>query len=167
MATSGRSRGSKAARQAIDRPFAPEILRQAKALAQRYQIVLELEDDWWYGHGLELPGAGGDGKTPQEAVSDTREALTAVVAYLLEKGQRPPAPAAEGRRGEQVNIRLTAEERALLESRSRAAGFRGLSDFVRAAVLAESADRTILPARRPRKRHEGRKPSGKVIAKRS
>ena len=95
------------------------------------------EDDEWYGHGLELPGARGDGKTPQAAVADTREALVTMVAYMIEEGQTIPKPAVEGNRTVQINIRVTAEEKAVLESRSRARGFRGLSDFVRTAALAE------------------------------
>ena len=116
--------------------------------------MLEREDDWWYGHGLEQPGAGGDGATPEAAVADTREALVAVTATMIEKGQRPPAPAKEGRRTEQVNIRLTAEERLHLEGRSQAQGFRGLSDYVRAAALAESpvTTATTATATRPRRR---------------
>lgn len=126
------------------RPFDPAILAKARVIADRYRIVLEREDGWWYGHGLELPGAGGDGATAEAAVADTREALVTVAAYMLEKGERPPAPAGEGRRTEQVNIRLTAEERWRLESRSQGQGFRGLSDYVRAAALAEP--QTVAPA---------------------
>ena len=48
-----------------------------------------------------------------------------------------PAPARTGERTEQINVRLTASEKALLESRSRAGGFKGISDYVRAAALAE------------------------------
>jgi len=151
---SGKSKNSK--RQELDpaRPFDPEILSRARAIADRYQIVLEREDDWWYGHGLEQPGAGGDGATPEAAVADTREALVAVTAYMIEKGQRPPAPAKEGRRTEQVNIRLTAEERLHLEGRSQAQGFRGLSDYVRATALAESPApaATTATATKPRRR---------------
>jgi predicted RNase H-like HicB family nuclease len=155
MATSGKSKSSNRGK-TLDpaRPFDPAILARAKAIAERYQIVLEREDDWWYGHGLELPGAGGDGGTPEAAVSDTREAMVAVTAYMLEKGERPPAPANEGRRTEQVNIRLTAEERLHLEGRSQAQGFRGLSDYVRAVALAEpTATTTVVtrPRRRARK----------------
>jgi len=71
------------------------------------------------------------------AVADTREALVTAVAYLLEKDQAPPAPAREGNRSVQANVRLTPEEKAILESRAKAKGFRGLSDYIRAAVLAE------------------------------
>jgi hypothetical protein len=56
-------------------------------------------------------------------------------AWMLEKGQTPPAPAREGHRSMQVNVRLTPEEKAVLESKAKAKGFRGLSDFIRASVL--------------------------------
>ena len=96
---------------APDRPFDKAILARAKQIAGQYKIVLEFEDGEWYGHGLELPGAGGDGKTVQAAVADTREAMVAVVAYMLEEGQSPPPPAREGSRSVQINIRVTPEER--------------------------------------------------------
>jgi uncharacterized protein (DUF1778 family) len=38
-------------------------------------------------------------------------------------------------RTQQVNVRLTAEEKALLESRAHSRGFTGLSDFIRAVVI--------------------------------
>lgn len=132
---SAKSRSSDA--KAIDRPFDKSVLAKARRLAEQYQIVLKYEDGEWYGHGLELPGARGDGKTPAGAVSDTREALVTMVAYMMEAGQAIPAPASEGNRTVQINIRVTQEEKALLETKSRAKGFRGLSDFVRTAALAE------------------------------
>jgi len=117
------------------RPFESGVLAKARTVAQQYQIVLKYEDGEWFGHGLELPGARGDGKTPSDAVADTREALVTMVAYMLEQGQPVPAPAREGHRSVQINIRVTPEEKTVLESQSRARGFRGLSDFIRTAVL--------------------------------
>jgi uncharacterized protein (DUF1778 family) len=35
----------------------------------------------------------------------------------------------------QVNVRVTAEEKALLEATARRKGYSGLSDFIRAAAL--------------------------------
>ena len=55
---------------------------------------------------------------------------------MIEAGETPPAPARQGVRGEQVNVRLAREEKALLESSARQKGFRGLSDFMRAGALA-------------------------------
>jgi uncharacterized protein (DUF1778 family) len=61
---------------------------------------------------------------------------------MLERGQAPPAAA--GRRTEQVNIRLTPEEKLTLEEESERKGFRGLSDFVRAAALASASGASSL-----------------------
>lgn len=119
----------------LDRPFAAGLLKQAKAAAARYQIILQFEDGAWYGRGLEMPQVFGDGATPEACIKNTREALTAAVAYLMESGQRVPAPAESGRRDEQVNIRLTTEEKLRLETSAKNRGFSGLSDFIRAVAV--------------------------------
>ena len=71
---------------------------------------------------------------------ENREILTTAVAYMLEVGEVPPAAASENKRTEQINIRLTVEEKLLLEERARSKGFRGISDFVRSASLAGLRD---------------------------
>jgi predicted RNase H-like HicB family nuclease len=141
MPTSARSKGSskkKVDEKAIDRPFAPGILRRAKTIAAGYQIIIHQEDGLYFGRGLELTGAMEDGRTPDECVRKTRDVLTTAVAYLLENGETPPAPASENKRTEQVNVRLTAEEKLLLEEAARSKGYRGVSDFVRSASLASA-----------------------------
>ena len=82
-----------------------------------------------------MPTVFGDGATVEACVEDTREALIGGVAYLLEQDKRPPIPATTGRRTEQVNVRLTAEEKLLLEASAKRKGFSGLSDFIRAAAV--------------------------------
>jgi predicted RNase H-like HicB family nuclease len=131
---SGKSKQSSKAK-SVDRPFASEILSKARQLVEQYQVILRFEDSDWYGRGLELSHVFGDGKTPEDCVNSTREALIGAVAYMLEQDQRPPTPAREGTRTEQVNVRLTAEEKVILETTARRKGFQGLSDFVRAAAL--------------------------------
>jgi predicted RNase H-like HicB family nuclease len=118
-----------------DRPFAPPILRKAREIADSYQIILHVKDGEYYGRGLELPHVMNDGKTPDECVEKTRDILTTAVAHMLEKGQTPPSPASANQRSEQVNIRLTQEEKLLLEEAARGKGFRGVSDFVRSVSL--------------------------------
>jgi len=61
--------------------------------------------------------------------------MGSALSPILEQGRRPPEPAREGNRSVRINIRVTPEEKAVLESRSRSKGFRGLSDFIRASVL--------------------------------
>lgn len=134
MSISGKSRKGSASK-AIDRPFDAGILRKAKELAARYQVILQQEDGAFLGRGLELPMAMGDGKTADACVKNTREAFVTAVAYLLESGKPVPAPASEQQRSVQVNIRLTPTEKEQLESAARRSGFRGVSDYVRSAVL--------------------------------
>lgn len=126
---------SRKSAKAVDRPFDPEVLAKAKRAAAQYQVIVSFEDGQWFGRGLELPNVCGDGKTVSRCVENTREALTGAVAYLLEAGQKPPAPARVGMRTTQVNVRLTAEEKLLLEAASRRKGFSGLSDFIRAVAI--------------------------------
>ncbi len=132
---SARSKRSAKASRKLRRPFAPAVLAKARTLAERYQVVLSCEEGHWYGRGLELSRVFGDGKTAEAAVTDTRQALTAAVATLVEQGQRPPAPAITGRRTEQVNVRLSAEERLLLETVAKRKGYSGMSDFIRAVAV--------------------------------
>jgi len=135
MSTSAKS--SKRSK-AIDRPFDPSILRQAKELSTHYQVVLQLEDGEYFGHCLELPLVMGNGKTADECVKSVREALQVTLAYMLEKGEKPPAPASDQTRSVQVNIRLTASEKNSLEQVAHRKGFRGISDYVRHAALTNN-----------------------------
>jgi len=125
----------KSSKKAIDRPFDPGVLRKARGIANSYQIILHFEDGDYYGRGLEMPHVMNDGKTPDECVEKTRDILTTVIAYMLETGEVPPSPASENKRSEQVNIRVTPEEKLQLEEAARSKGFRGVSDFVRSASL--------------------------------
>jgi len=119
----------------MDRPFAADTIKAARKIVSDYQIIIECEEGHWYGRGLELPHVYGDGETPEHCIASTREALAAAVAYMLEQGQAPPSPAKQGKRTTQVNVRLTAEEKAILEGTARRKGFEGLSDFLRAAAM--------------------------------
>jgi predicted RNase H-like HicB family nuclease len=126
---------AKKRKKAIDRPFEPRIWAQAQRIAAEYQVIVWHEDGRWYGHGLEMPDVYGDGPTVSQCVESTIQGLTAVTAHLLEEGERPPAPAREGMRTEQINVRLSSEEKLIFEAGARRRGFKGLSDFIRAAAL--------------------------------
>ena len=118
-------------------PFGKAILAAAKQFVDAYDIVMRREEGEWVGHALEYPEAIGVGKTVQQCMAETRKSLLAGVASMLEDGDAPPVPARQNVRSEQVNLRLTPEEKAVLESRSRSKGFRGIADYVRAAALVE------------------------------
>jgi predicted RNase H-like HicB family nuclease len=126
---------SRKAGSGLDRPFAAGIAEKARKIVSDYQVIVECEQGHWYGRGLELPHVYGDGPTAAACIDDTRQALSAAVAYLLEQGTAPPTPAKQGKRTTQVNVRLTADEKAILESTARRKGFEGLSDFLRAAAM--------------------------------
>ena len=120
---------------AIDRPFSPQVLKAAKRIAAEYQIIVHSDAGHWYGRSLELPHVFGDGKSVEQCIQDTQEALCGTVACMLEQGEKPPTPAREGTRTQQVNVRLTADEKAVLDTTAKRKGFKGLSDFLRAAAL--------------------------------
>lgn len=122
----------------VERPFGREILTRARQLVDQYQVILSQEEGVWYGHGVELPRTFGDGRTPAACIKATRQALVATVAYMLESGRTPPPPARDQRRTQQVNVRLTAEEQARIESTAKSRGYRGMSDYMRAAALHET-----------------------------
>lgn len=79
--------------------------------------------------------AMGDGPDIASCAKAVLEAAVAGIASMLEAGETPPRPAKEGKRDQQVNIRLTTEERLALESAASRAGFRSVSDYVRSAAL--------------------------------
>jgi hypothetical protein len=85
-----------------------------------------------------MPFVMNDGKTPDECVRATREALTTAVATLLESGEVPPSPASQHKRTEQINVRVTPEEKLVLEEAARSRGFRGIGDYVRSNSLGQT-----------------------------
>jgi predicted RNase H-like HicB family nuclease len=115
------------------------VLRRARQIAEQYSIVIRREDGEYYGQALELPGAMNDGKTPAECLQNTIDIVTTTVATVLEAGEIPPLPTSDERRDEQVNVRLTKLEKLTFEEAARSRGFRGLSDFMRAATMSSVA----------------------------
>ncbi|MBN2456473.1 MAG: type II toxin-antitoxin system HicB family antitoxin [Sedimentisphaerales bacterium] len=119
----------------LNKAFDTKVASKAKKIAEKYEIILTEENGEWYGRGLEIPTVFGDGKTPNECAKNTKEALFATVAHLLEQGKVVPAPANKGNRSEQVNVRLTVEEKAILSASAQARGFHSLADFFRTKAL--------------------------------
>jgi len=112
------------------------VLRKAKKMAVDYRIVLEKNERLGFiGSSVELPTVFADAKTPDKCYRATQEALMVAVATMIECGQRPPQPASAGRRTEQVNVRLTAEEKLLFANAAMNLGFKGISDFIRNTAL--------------------------------
>lgn len=127
----------------IDTPFDPAILGRAKEIASGYRLIIRPSDSLGYvGRALELPLVFAHGGTPEECLKRALFAVETAVATMLERGETPPVTAT--RRTEQINVRLTSEEKLILEEESHRQGFRGLSDFVRATALVQAAGTTLL-----------------------
>ena len=91
------------------------------------------------GWSIEMPGVLANGKTAVECTEATYEALEMAVATLLEMGQRPPNPRSKReKRTAQINVRVSASEKLVLEEAADRRGFEGISDFVRTTALRES-----------------------------
>ena len=71
-----------------------EIDARAEELAGRpYAFALtQGEDDVYTVQVLELPGAISEGDTPEEALTNGRDALAAIIAVMLDRGQEIPDP---------------------------------------------------------------------------
>jgi len=82
-----------------------------------------------------MPYAMSDGPTIAACAANTLEATAASIATLLEDGRRPPAPSRDAVRTQQVNIRLSNDEKLQLEAAAKREGFRSVSDYVRSAAL--------------------------------
>ena len=103
-------------------------------MAERYRIVLEREEEGYLARAVEFPTVFALAGTPNECEAKIREMLTIAVATMLEMGDSPPLPASKRR--VQVNIRLSGDEKLVLEESAQQAGFRGVSEFVRFAALS-------------------------------
>lgn len=129
-------RANPLAKRALDRPFGTALLAKAREIASHYSLLIVPEPGvGFFGRSVEMPLVMADAPTEIECIRETREALTTAVACLLESGERPPTPASKGNRETQVNIRLTSDEKMLIDEAARRAGFRSISDYIRAAAL--------------------------------
>jgi predicted RNase H-like HicB family nuclease len=139
-------------RKPIDRPFAPEVLRDARAAAPKYQLVLHEEQGEGYSATvLELPNVFGFGETVEKCVAETRELLVTMIAFMTERGESIPSPAVENKRSEQVNVRLTAMEKLRLEHEASSGGYRGISDFIRERALRQREEPPRSIKRKPKR----------------
>lgn len=103
-------------------------------------LILEPDADvGYFGRTVEFPTVMADGRTVAACVAEVLEATTLAVATMLERGEQPPAPASEGKRDQQVNLRISASERMRLEQIAHRDGYRSISEYIRDAALKRSA----------------------------
>jgi len=119
----------------IARPFSSVVLAEARKVARRYHVVIEETDGLFLGSGLEMPLVMADGQTPEECLKNTREALVAASAALIECGDALPPPMDQQKRTIHVNLRLTGYEKRIIEAVARRKGYDGVSEFLRVTAL--------------------------------
>ena len=75
--------------EARGRPFNAEIVRQADALAARYEIKVVAGGQGFLGTVTSLPTVFGCGASREAALGNAREHLKWALAYLIESGRTP------------------------------------------------------------------------------
>ena len=113
-----------------------DVLRKAEKAVAGYKVIIEPNQKFGFaGSVVEFPTILGRGKTREECLQDTQEALRVAAATMLHFGGSPPKPAPAQARTEQVNIRVTSTEKDLMTKAGKSLGFRGVGDFVRNTVM--------------------------------
>ena len=74
----------------LNKEFDINIVKKAKNIVEKYNIIITQEDGEYYGNSVEMPTVFGDGKTLDECREYTKEALVVVVSYLIEQEQKVP-----------------------------------------------------------------------------
>ncbi|MDX2148216.1 MAG: DUF1778 domain-containing protein [Planctomycetota bacterium] len=110
-----------------------EMEARAKELVSQYNFEFKLRGDTFIGFTRELPGVTGLGKSFEQCRDATMEAQVATVAALLRKGLA--VPEAGENKSEQLNLRLTREDKDVLQLAAGKGGYRSVSEFVRKAAL--------------------------------
>lgn len=139
------SQSSKAQKNSDSQPrdlrkaISEKTMALARKIAAEYSVLLRPSDEHGFsGTCLEYPMVLVHGSTATQCAKKLREAVAIGVAVMLDAGEAPPLPASGERRNQQVNIRLTSEEKLMLEEAARRRGYRGLSDFMRAAAMSQT-----------------------------
>lgn len=120
----------------IDAPFDPAVLRRARRHASAFgrTTLFDAESGEWVSRCVELPDTIGVGDSARDAMKELTENLAVWFAYLAEQGDPWPDPSSAPR-SEQVNIRLTVQERAEFEAAAKRLGLSSIADLVRLSVL--------------------------------
>ena len=116
----------------------PALDARAKEIASQYRILIDgpSSDGWYTGTAVEMLMVSGLGQTIQACYDRTLRNLTLGVRLMLEEGQKPPRPSQPTQRTEQLNLRVSGEEKLLITEAAREGGFAGASDFIRTTVMS-------------------------------
>jgi predicted RNase H-like HicB family nuclease len=124
----------KAERKRLELPR--RFIERGRRIASAYTVVLEPhEAEGFCGRTLELPNVRAYGRTQQRCIAELYKVQAIAVGSMLAHGQTPPPPAVEGKRDDQVNIKLTRREKAFFTEAARREGFRSVADFLRSLAM--------------------------------
>lgn len=108
------------------------------ALIRSYTVLLEPQEQGGYrARTLELPFVVGFGDNVASSLDELYTSLEFTVTALAREGVEPPVPASRGLRSEQVNVKLTHREKAMITDAAKRSGFRSMSDFLRSLAMRE------------------------------
>lgn len=116
-------------RRGLSRPFTAEIMAAAHKVACNYHVIIEQavgeSPALYIGCAREMPLVVADGPTVARCLKNTREALSAATAALLERGDRVPPPMEPHASAVEVGLRLTGPQMRVLASAARRNARRG------------------------------------------
>ena len=113
----------------------PQLLVRAREIASEYRAVIERDGEGGFvANSLEMPSVYSQGKTAEACFKLLMEALTQAVAMRLQNGKVPPR-SGKLMLTEQLNLRITTEEKVLVEAAASRLGFRGVSEYIRHVLL--------------------------------
>jgi predicted RNase H-like HicB family nuclease len=126
----------------------PDAVSRRRTAASRresighYGVVIGREASEYVARIQEFPGIIVRAATPNQCEVKARAAIAVAIRVLREEGLAVPTPIRERRK--QVNFRLSEDELEAARLAASKSGFKSVSDFARAAILAA----TRAPSRR-------------------
>jgi predicted RNase H-like HicB family nuclease len=69
-------------------------MRRVLQVHNEFTAIIEQDEAWYIAYCLEIPGANGQGRTPDEARESLREAIALILADRREDGLRGVPPEA-------------------------------------------------------------------------
>jgi len=119
--------------------YSDAIFQKAVELARSYHIVVrESATGGFIANCAELPVSIHRDQA-EDALKAARHAAEVGIATILEDGEEPPAPIEFHRRTEQVNVRMSVEDKRLIQKACEAKGISSLSEFFRRSTVNAAA----------------------------
>lgn len=116
----------------------PELVQRARDIVQNYSMFISPHSKKGFrGRSVEFPEILVHAPDRASCLKKLEQVLTQVVLTVLKDGGTVPRPS-DGRMTEQLNFKLTFDQKLLVENLASQRGFSGLSEFIRDLVIRES-----------------------------